>query len=141
MKIQIGKKIQSKTSGCIAKVVSGVVDGFVTLKFIDTGEEKFFADYVLQNKWTDKIDKNMKVKIEEPKTIQYTKHPSKKKNPEKDNCGFPYVMYTWVKYGRKKDALKRYITLNENQKTSLEKYFKSNDVKNKHLSFLKMVSK
>lgn len=140
MNLKIGKKIQSRYTGNIATIKSDVIDGFITLEFED-GKRLEFAEHVLQAKWTDKIDKNFKPKIEERKTIQLGEKKQKTSKRKEKDTEFPYVMYTWVKYGRKKDALKRYITLNENQKTSLEKYFKSNDVKNKHLSFLKMVSK
>ena len=140
MEIKIGKKIQSKHTGSIATIKSKAVEGFVTLEYAD-GTKKDFAEYVLQNKWTDKIDKNFKPQIEERTTIQLgEKRKAVKSNPKKE-VGFPFVMYTWVKYGRKRDALDRYKVLKEEEKKALKKYFKENDVKHKHLDFLKVLAK
>lgn len=69
MNLKIGKKIQSKYTGNIATIKSYVIDGFIKLEFED-GKRLEFAEHVLQAKWTDKIDKNFKPKIEERKTIQ-----------------------------------------------------------------------
>lgn len=138
MQIKIGKKIQSKFTGNIAIIKSGISDGFVTLEY-ENGDRKEFAEHILQEKWTDKINKNFKPKIEERKTIQLGDTKPKVSKRKEKNAEFPFIMYTWVKYGRKKDALKRWVTLNENQKKALKKYFKENDVNNKHLAFLSMI--
>jgi hypothetical protein len=140
MNLKIGKKIQSRYTGNIATIKSDATDGFITLEFED-GKRLEFAEHVLQAKWTDKIDKNFKPKIEERKTIQLGEKKQKTSKRKEKDTEFPYVMYTWVKYGRKKDALNKYKILNDNQRKALKKYFKENDVKNKHLDFLKMIEK
>lgn len=78
MKLTIGKKLQSKTTGKIAVIASAVVDGFITMKFED-GSEKHFAEYVIQERWQEKIDKNFKGKVEENKVIQSTQEARRSK--------------------------------------------------------------
>lgn len=145
MKLTIGKKLQSKTTGKIAVIASAVVDGFITMKFED-GSEKHFAEYVIQERWQEKIDKNFKGKVEESKVIQSTQEAHRKvsaggNKKQKQEFGFPYVMFTWVKYGRKKDATNRWATLQPKEKEALKSYFLKNDIEGKHKEWLKTIKK
>lgn len=142
MKLTIGKKLQSKTTGKIAAVASEVIDGFITMKFED-GTEKHFAEYVIQERWQEKIDKNFKAKVEENKVIQSTQEAHRKvslgNKKQKQEFGFPRIMFTWVKYGRKKDATNRWAILQPKEKEALKIYFKVNDVDKKHINWLKSI--